>query len=489
MPMLENLKNKNKIAFMHALFILFFAQSFVANAKPDLFYLGAKTYFEDAGDRIVNDKLLKEVGFNSYRADVWWSRLEWKTRGEYTFDTMKFMNGRFAPNALDYYIKSRQHLSPDNSSPAPLLILHAGNDQKFPDGFRYGTPFPPEANPTALTGFVNYVRAVVDHYKDNAPLFEVWNEWYHGSGSAGKTRENKYTPLFATSPCPAGHPYEYCWTDANIKDDKGNYINHTATMPENYVKLLKPTYMAIKLAAPNAKVLAVGGEIDDWAWIKRFVDAGGLDYTDGLAFHFYWDSVNKKDRSPEWALQLLDHIQLHLKSLVSLKTGKSKAEIDDIPLYITEVGISTYEGGNYFGEQGQTRAASELVRFLLMARSRSYVKGIWIHSLKDRIDSIPKERNFGLFTIARDPKVAVSVLQKNEVATALINGSNFECTVNDKPCQYDGLTDEGRHTWPRDGNEYVVSWKDKFGLHRSAKWKKNVNAAIIFSVNMRKKEY
>jgi hypothetical protein len=450
--------------------------------KIEPFYLGAVSGFgSQKGGVVVDEKLLKSLGFNSFRSNMWWDGVEMERRGVYNFGMAGW----------DHYIRHRSQSKPSMASPAPLLILGLANEKHLADDFKYGTPFPPDANSVALEGYLNYARTFASRYKDKVPLFEVWNEWYHGDGS-GKRDENtsSYALKYGATPCSKTHPHKYCWTQSILRDDKdkvvvnkdGKYINQSPTMPEHYIKLLRPTYKTVKQAAPNAKVLASAGSLTDFNWMKRFVEADGLNYTDGVSVHIYWDGTGGSKQSPEWALQRLDLVQMHLKWLVSVHSKRPKAEIEDIPIYITEVGISTFQNGDYSGARGQVRAASELVRFLLMARARSYVKGIWIHSLRDRPNPSPREVNFGLFDIDAQPKAVVSVLQKYEIADVLIKGKNFECAIDNRPCKYDNIADNGVHTQPSDGSDYAVSWRDQLGLLHRAKWKKGKGAAITFQV-------
>jgi ATP-dependent protease HslVU (ClpYQ) peptidase subunit len=445
-------------------------------AEQDVFYFGVESGFgSQKGGAVVDIGLLKAVGFNSFRTPMWWDGLERHKRGVFTYDW----------STWDRYIKDRYQFTPSKASPAPLLTLLGDNKRTLAGGFKYGAPFPPDGNPLALEGYLDYVRKVVRRYMNSVPIFEVWNEWYHGAGSGARDENTSvYALEYGATPCSQSHPYKYCWTESILRRDgkvvtaaDGKYINQSPTMPEHYIKLLKPTYEVVKRFAPDSKVIATAGSLADLNWMKRFVEAGGLNYIDGVSIHVYWDGTGGRKYTPEWALQRLDIAQLYLKELMSIRTKKPKSQLSDIPFYITEVGISTFDN-DYSGEKGQARAANELIRFLFAARSRSYIKGIWIFALRDRDNPIPRERNFGLFDIDLQSKVTARELQRHKIVDALIDGSDFFCTIDGRPCQYDGIQDDGKYTQLPDGSKYVISWQDKSGKRRRAEWSKGLGAKV-----------
>jgi hypothetical protein len=449
------------------------------------FYFGAVVHLGwDSGSAGIADWRLRDIGFNSYRTEWYWEHLE-REQGKYGFTL-----GNHANNVLDRYIMSRASLSPSWSSPAPLVVLDYGNNIKYANGFEYGFTFPPTAK--SANGFTNYASAVAGRYKNKVPLFEVWNEWNGGVGS-GPRDENtsRYSLSFGGQPCSATWPRRYCWTNAGLRDANGNYTNHSATMPEEYLKLLEPTYKAIKRAAPDAKVLVGVTAGLDWPWTQRFVEAGGLNYADGFSIHQYFDgTVGPAKMSPEDAVGSLDVYQEDFKRMVHQYTKEPLENIQDIPLYVTEIGISTFKTGGYYGSQGHKRAVSELIKYLLMARARPYIMGVWVFSLWDRDfvsfgadnyeTSTDKESSFGLYY--RDPnlppKYSACMFKHLKIAEILIENTDFVCTIDGQPCRRvkNGSKLKDRYA---SGVNYSVSWRDKLGEVHTASWEKGKVAVFI----------
>jgi GH35 family endo-1,4-beta-xylanase len=485
---------KSSLLVFCAVFISIVDKGTAQNISSDQFYFGAVVHLGwDSGVANIADLRLKAIGFNSYRTEWYWEHLE-RERGKYSFTLENYAN-----NVLDRYIMNRQFLLPSKQSPAPLIVLDYGNNIKYDGGFEYGATFPPTVK--SADGFSNYAKAVASRYKDKVPLFEVWNEWNGGVGSGPKDENtNRYALSFNGKPCAATWPKKYCWTNAGIKDKDGRYSNNSATMPEEYLKLLKPTYNKIKRVAPNSKVLAGATAGLDWPWTQRFVEAGGLNYSDGFSVHQYFDgTIGAAKMSPENAIGVLDVYQEDFKRMLYKYTGEPALSLKDIPIYITEMGISTFKTSDYHGKQGHRRAASELVKYLLLARTRSYIKGIWVFSLWDRdfvsfgadnyVTSTDKESSYGLFYRDKNllPKCIATVLKELRVAEILTDGIDFKCKVDGKEeCRrvLDGGPLKDRYLL---GLHYQVSWKDKQGMHHVATWEKdkidiNVDAKQIDSV-------
>jgi hypothetical protein len=447
------------------------------------FYFGAVT---DLGWRAANvditNELLNDIGFNSYRTEMYWKNLE-LARNEYFFSSDKY-----GYNILDKYINSRKDRTPRRLSPAPMLTLDFDNPHKYPDGFEYGLMFPPTYK--AINGFVNYAKAIAIRYADKIPLFEVWNEWNGGMGSGPRDAETgRYALSFGAPVCSDSHNEKYCWTpaDAGGKDSMGRYRNQSATMPEYYLKLFVPTREAIKSVVPDAKVIAGVTSGLDWEWTHRFVQAGGwkLVKDDGFAVHPYFDGTAGHRYSPEESIGLLDVYQEDFRWWVHEQENIPFESVEDIPLYITEIGISTYKGGDYHGKLGRFRAAVDLIKYLFMARSRPYIKGVWIYQIQDRepvnlgrdgyelaIDGFDRERSYGLYYRNNPwgaPKLTALVLKRLKIAEHLIEGRDFVCTSDGNPCRRFGR-DKNFKLYGVLGNVYKVTWKDRGGMKHTATW-------------------
>jgi hypothetical protein len=456
------------------------------------FYLGAVT---DLGWRAtatdITDKLLKDIGFNSYRTEMYWHKLE-QARGAYSFTSAKY-----GYNILDRYILDRAQLLPSQSFPAPLMLLDYGNPTIYAGNFNYGSAFPPDEK--FVQGFVSYARAVASRYKEKIPLFEVWNEWNGGMGSGARdANTSTYALAFGGVPCSPKWSKKYCWTQAAAggKDANGRYRNQSATMPEYYLRLFKPVREAIKAVAPKAKVIAGVTAGLDWEWTYRFVQAGGWKYVkdDGFAVHPYIDGTSGLKSEPEDAIGQLDLYQESFRRWVHEKETIPFNKVKDIPIYITEIGYSTFNGGDYHGKSGHARAASDMIKYLLMARSRPYIKGIWIYQIRDRdpvvlgedgyeisIDSSDRERSFGLYyydNLFAVPKQSAMVVKNWKIAEHLIYGRDFVCRSDGRPCRR--LDRDSKHKlYAVLGNDYEVSWKDDKGDIHVARWKKGKLGIIL----------
>jgi hypothetical protein len=190
--------------------------------------------------------------------------------------------------------------------------------------------------------------------------------------------------------------------------------------------LLKKTYAALKAENPAAVVLggAVAGLDDNW--IADFIRAGGLAYVDGFSIHPYVQSRARNTPSPPTRLTLdgmkqsavaVGRVPLpgtpedamawidRLETLIGKGApGKS------IPIYITEIGWPTNVGGDGVSEEA---SAAYLQRFMLMARTRPWIAGVWWYDLiDDGSDPRNGEHRFGLLRQNGAPKPSFDALSK-----------------------------------------------------------------------------
>ncbi len=279
---------------------------------------------------------IKQLHVQSVRNDAHWARVETES-GELRI-----------PAEWDRYIDEqvRQGLS-------PLLILDYGHP-------RYDGGDKP-VSPEAIAGFVRYASFVVGHFRGRVHLYEVWNEW---DAATGKT---------------------------------------TPGTPKDYVRLLRHVYPAIKAVDPEAIVLGgavtadalqrnarhglrkwLGGSASA-SWLEQFLTQKGLDFMDGLSVHPYNYYLHGAQATPEgW----LDWMQTLESQLLTAHGNR------EVPLYITELGWPTFAGR---GGVSETLAAAYVVRTSLLARTTSFIKGIWWYQLNDEVwDTSDKENNFGL---------------------------------------------------------------------------------------------
>jgi hypothetical protein len=272
----------------------------------------------------------------------------------------------------------------------PLLILDYGN-KLYDDGGQIRSP-------EGIAAYVRYVRFVVRYFRGRVDQFEVWNEWNIGSGG----------------------------TDAQKSARYGS--------PQEYAALLRAAYTAIKVENPSATVIGGAFAGYDYKWIDAFGHAGGFNSLDGFSIHPYVFSEGQRVPQAPTGLGVvtgLAHMQLAVcardaradtpfkpspgtpESAIK-KLDDLKARIDllapgkNVRLYITEEGWPVHTGPH--GVSDET-AAAYLQRFMLLAKSRTWIAGVWWYDLfDDGDDAENKEHRFGLLAKDGTPKPAFQAL-------------------------------------------------------------------------------
>jgi hypothetical protein len=87
-----------------------------------------------------------------------------------------------------------------------------------------------------------------------------------------------------------------------------------------------------------------------------------------------------------------------------------------VPVYVTEAGWPVYSGGNGVTEQ---QAADYLQRFMLLAKARPWIAGVWWYDLFDDGDNAANtEHRFGLIDRAgaKRPSFEALATVRNKVA-------------------------------------------------------------------------
>lgn len=229
---------------------------------------------------------------------------------------------------------------------SPLVVLDFGN--RFYDGGGLVT------SDEGIAAFSRYSRFIAETFGGTVKQYEVWNEWNAGFGSKPKV-------------------------------DQGDAAA--------YARLLKSSAAAIRQGNPNARVVGGATSGVDLKWIGMLIESGGLADLDVLSVHSY--TLFRAQTNPEGAIYSLD--RLHDRVL--------KAEPNrTIPIQVTEMGWPTNIGKHGVSERD---AAKYLVRFMLLARSRPWLGGVWWYDLIDDGDSQTlAEHRFGLVRRDLTPKPA-----------------------------------------------------------------------------------
>jgi polysaccharide biosynthesis protein PslG len=312
---------------MRFLLSLIIAMAFAGAADAARFQVGVGVHVgQNKNPLDATAAALDQGRFTSFRDEVFWHRLERK-KGVLEFPE--------SLRDLDQLVT----LTVQRGG-RPLLILDYGNPL-YDGGGQLSSP-------EAIAAWSRYVRFVVQHFKGRVDQFEVWNEWNIGGGGTAAQRAARY----------------------------GN--------PEDYAKVLKAAYSAVK--SENATASVIGGAFAgyDYKWIEAFARADGFSSLDGFSAHPYVFAEGKKG-TPDSAIRHLDD----LKALIDrLAPGRN------VPVYVTEAGWPVHEGTNGVTEQ---QAATYLQQFMLLAKSRPWIAGVWWYDLFDDGDAAGNaEHRFGL---------------------------------------------------------------------------------------------
>lgn len=222
----------------------------------------------------------------------------------------------------------------------PLPIADYGNPL-YDDGL-------PPSSPSALAALAKFASAVVDRYGDTTSDIQVYNE--------------PNLALFRSA----------CGAEPNC-----------------YMPMLKAMYERVKADHPDATV--VGASVSGLAldWLNRLFDLGGLDCMDVLSLHPY--------RYPAVPEGLADDLGKLRQSIRDHNGGKDK------PIWLTELGWPTHEGGGTTERQ----QADYLVRSEVVAFANGVTGFYWYDLVNDGKNATNKEHNFGLM---RQPAPGVKVV-------------------------------------------------------------------------------
>ncbi len=226
----------------------------------------------------------------------------------------------------------------------PLNILDYGN-KLYDDG---GYPRSPEA----VDAFARYSEFVATTFKSKIRFHQVWNEWDGGCGMPKELR------------------------------GKGD--------PEAYMNLLKTVYPRLKKVDPSIVVVSNSVCTGD-KYLEKLLDLGLVENCDVVALHTY--NYGEAARTPEDWRDRMEKVDGMLRSH---NGGK------EVPLFVTEMGWPTQ-----IDARGTTpeEYASFLARLYLLARTFSYVKGLWWYDYQDDgWDWKYNENNFGMVRPDLTPK-------------------------------------------------------------------------------------
>ncbi|WP_437793180.1 glycosyl hydrolase 53 family protein [Mitsuokella multacida] len=196
-------------------------------------------------------------------------------------------------------------------------------------------------------------KKLAAHGKIGSWIMSFSNELYTSAGRSGINTDDarsafaNYCSAWVTALANAGIKGQIIEI-YNEPNNSNFWSENNVISAEEYTKLVKCVYPKIKAADTTATVVTHnimnGIYLSGMKWIKRTIDAGVLDYTDGISIHPY---VNAK---PETMSNAYDMV----RSLIAGATTK------DIPIYVCEVGYSACQ--NYDGTTGLNAIAIESMR-------------------------------------------------------------------------------------------------------------------------------
>ena len=261
---------------------------------------------------------------------------------------------------------------------SPIVILAYGN--KFHDG----GGFP--VTPAGIAAYSRYAGFVTKTLRGSVRQFEVWNEWNSGFGSKPAAKSGSAA---------------------------------------DYVRVLAPAAAAIRAANPDAQVIAGATAGVDLKWLREFIAAGGLAHADAISVHSY--TLFRYRVNPEGAILSLDRLHALLKAAEPAR---------DIPVYVTEMGWPTNQGRHGVSER---ESANYLVRFMLLARSRPWIAGVWWYDLiDDGPSNTDAQHRFGLVRANLTPKPALlaartvaRLVSSSHVAAYRVGAHDYLATGSD----------------------------------------------------------
>lgn len=234
----------------------------------------------------------------------------------------------------------------------------------------YDAPWSAGANGPATAAeredYGRFAASMVERYRDSVQYWEVWNE----------------------------PNLDHFWPPS--------------ADPAAYAELLKVAHTAIKQADPTAKVVGCATSGVDLDFIRAVLDAGGGACMDVLSIHPY-----SGDESTDAASERQDIRKLRIL-LAERGLG--------LPLWVSEVGFQTSDGGVSEQDQGGLLARTYLTLF---AEGMDVV--INYDFVNDGTDPDDGEQNFGVLYRDLSPKPAYDALATTALTLA---GAQFERSVD-----------------------------------------------------------
>lgn len=226
---------------------------------------------------------------------------------------------------------------------------------------------------------------------------------------------------------------------------------------ENYVKLIKAAYPAIKAADPEAYVLGVSQAGIWWpttceaTFMKQVFEAGGADYMDAVSVHPYPDMSKKAvDENPVSYKAVMDCI---IDAMCGAK----------LPIWITETGYSSV--ANEYGSISDDEQAAYEARLLVLYDEDGRADMMMKYQLRDLQENPEKDwdqAHCGLTFNNGTPKPNYrTVTAKNKLTYNMkFSGKDVNMDSSKKGYSVYSYASTGKKLyvlWSNGGNEYTLS--------------------------------
>jgi hypothetical protein len=201
-----------------------------------------------------------------------------------------------------------------------------------------------------VSGFGDFVYAIVNHYKDNITYFEIWNE-------------------------PNWHAF---WNDTEATYQNGEFVRGAGI--SKYATLLKAAYTRAKTADPDCKIIS-GGIGNDNYYLSTLYSYGVKGYFDILGSHPYFGNSPTKNYDVDYinpSGDIWDFPKIQYMRDVMVANGDGAK-----PILITELGINYGDNGPE-GPTTEEIQADRLARiFEKTLQEYPWVQGIMWYKLRD----------------------------------------------------------------------------------------------------------
>lgn len=180
--------------------------------------------------------------------------------------------------------------------------------------------------------------------------------------------------------------------------------------PASYTQLLCAAYPIMHSASPTTPVAYGGLNGNDWRFLEASYRAGAKGCFDVLAVHPYqrWGFPPEAGAPSDEPWYFAN---------IALVRDVQRRYGDLLPVWFTEFGWSTHANApgtpEYARGVTEQQQASYLVETLRLTSERyPYVKRAYIYTARDETGFDLENNNFGLYTLALEPKPAVAALQR-----------------------------------------------------------------------------